>query len=41
MNNEKMHIVRNMLANHAMTELYYQTRKLTDKYGIDGAKNYL
>ena len=39
MNNEKMHIVRNMLANHAMTELYYQMRKLADKYGIDGAEN--
>ena len=29
--------VRDMLANHAMTELWDETRKLADKFGYEGA----
>ena len=30
-------IVREIVANHAMTELWDETRKLADKFGYEGA----
>lgn len=33
--------VRNMLANYGMIRLHDETRKLVDKYGYEGAEDYL
>ena len=38
---EKMWNMRDMLANHAMFQLYQDTASLVDKYGHDNAIDYL
>ena len=38
---EKMWYMREMLANHAMFQLYQDTASLVDKYGHDNAIDYL